>query len=539
MYICVKYKPTKNMKTSLSSLFFLLFGLSMFAQSGKTGQLESEFNQSSGLTKIAKGISIAEQCFAEAKYEKAEEFAEKAFLEAKKQGETEFQAVALNRKGKAIAKQEKKGFFGKDKATPLFKSSLELLERNKSHNYALMIDNLEELKKIYVKNDKQKSVAEIDDRIAQIKGGNIVKNTPVAADNSANVNAKKQLQSEVTNLQLQNQQLQQQNANVNSAQLKLLQESQSLSKNLAAKEAAIELMGEEQLKSELLLMQQNKIVDSLSTFNQINVMELANKESALKEEKANRNLLFAGAGIVLLIALALLFAFFRQRLFNKVLEEKNVAIKDEKERSENLLLNILPVLVANELKAKGFTEAKHYENVTVLFADFVNFSKISEKLSPQQLVAELDFCFKGFDEIMQKNGLEKIKTIGDAYMCAGGLPEPDANSATRVIAAAIAMRTFLEDWNVLRNAQNLPEFHARFGIHSGPVVAGVVGSKKFAFDIWGDTVNIASRMESGSDSDKINISGDTYLLIKKDYNCEYRGKIAAKNKGEIDMYFVR
>ncbi len=526
------------MKTLISFLFLFLFTLNIFAQSGKIGQLETEFNQSSGLTKIAKAISIAEQCLAENKYEKAEEFAEKAFLEAKKQGEIEFQAVALNHKGKAVAKQEKKGFFGKDKATPLFRSSLDLLENNKSRNYALMMDNLEELKKIYLKNDKQKSVAEVEAKIAQIKGGTVPKNMPVSADNSTNANAKKQLQSEVSNLQLQNQQLQQQNANVNSEQLKLLRESQSLSKNLAAKEAAIAVMSEEQLKSELLLMQQNKIVDSLGTFNQINVMELANKESALKEEKANRNLLFAGAGIVLLIALALLFAFFRQRLFNKVLEEKNIAIKDEKERSENLLLNILPVLVANELKAKGFTEAKHYENVTVLFADFVNFSRISEKLSPQQLVAELDFCFKGFDEIMQKNGLEKIKTIGDSYMCAGGLPEPDTNCATRVIAAAIAMRSFLEDWNVLRKAQNLPEFHARFGIHSGPVVAGVVGSKKFAFDIWGDTVNIASRMESGSDADKINISGDTYLLIKKDYNCEYRGKIAAKNKGEIDMYFV-
>ncbi len=526
------------MKTLISCVFLFLFALNTFAQSGKIEQLESEFNQSAGLTKIAKAISISEQCLAENKYEKAEEFAEKAFLEAKKQGEIEFQAVALNRKGKAVAKQDKKNFFGKDKATPLFKSSLELLENNKSHNYALMMDNLEELKKLYVKNDKQKSIVEVEAKIAQIKGITVPKNTPVSADNSANINAKKQLQSEVSNLQLQNQQLQQQNANVNGEQLKLLRESQSLSKNLAAKEAAIAVMGEEQLKSELLLMQQNKIVDSLGTFSQINVMELANKESALKEEKANRNLLFAGAGIVLLIALALLFAFFRQRLFNKVLAEKNIAIKDEKERSENLLLNILPVLVANELKAKGFTEAKHYENVTVLFADFVNFSKISEKLSPQQLVAELDFCFKGFDEIMQKNGLEKIKTIGDSYMCAGGLPEPDTNCATRVVAAAIAMRSFLEDWNVLRKAQNLPEFHARFGIHSGPVVAGVVGSKKFAFDIWGDTVNIASRMESGSDADKINISGDTYLLIKKDYTCEYRGKIAAKNKGEIDMYFV-
>jgi hypothetical protein len=350
----------------ISFSFLFLFCTLIFAQSGKITQLENEFNQSSNLSKIAKGIALSEQYLAENMYEKAEEFAEKAFLEAKKQGETEFQAIALNRKGKACAKQEKKNFFGKDKATPLFKNSLELLENSKSRNYALMTDNLEELKKIYTKNDKQKSLAEVEAKIAQIKGTTVPKNTPVSADNSANANVKKQLQSEVSNLQLQNQQLQQQNESVNSAQLKLLRESQSLNKSLAAREAAIELMGEAQLKSELLLMQQNKIVDSLSAFNQMNVMELANKESALKEEKANRNLLFAVASIVLLIAMALLFAFFRQRMFNKVLEEKNSAIKDEKERSENLLLNILPVLVANELKLKGFTEAKHYENVTVL-----------------------------------------------------------------------------------------------------------------------------------------------------------------------------
>ena len=526
------------MKTVINLLFLFLFISNAFSQTGKIELLENELNQSSGLSKIAKAISISEQCLSEGKYEKAEEFAEKAFLEAKKQGEREFQANALNRKGKALEKQEKKNFFGKDKATPAFKNSLEILTEIKSHNYALMTDNLEGLKRIYTKNNRTKEIAEVDARIAQIKGEIPVRNIPVAADNSANLSAKKQLQSEVNNLQMQNQQLQQQNANVSSAQMKLLRESQSLSKTLASREAAIAVMGEAQLKSELLLMQQNKMVDSLGNFNQLNQMELANKEIALKEEKANRNLLFAVAGIVLLAALALLFAFFRQRFFNKILEEKNVTIKDEKERSENLLLNILPVLVANELKSKGFTEAKYYDNVSVLFADFVNFSQISEKLSPQQLVAELDFCFKGFDEIMQKYGLEKIKTIGDSYMCAGGLPEPDQHNATRVIAAAIAMRTFLEDWNVLRKAQNLPEFHARFGVHSGPVVAGVVGSKKFAFDIWGDTVNIASRMESGSDSDKINISGDTYLMVKNDYKCEYRGKIAAKNKGEIDMYFV-
>ena len=518
----------------ITSLLFLAFYIStIFAQNGKAALMEAEWSQTTGLTKIAKAIAIADQYFAEGNYAQSEIFAEKALSLAVQKGETELQANALNRKAKAVEKQEKKGFFGKEKAIPIYRNSFDLLSNSKSRNYALMLDNLEALKQIYTRNGKNKMIAEIDAQITRIKGGGNVTAAASPLDNG-----KKQLQSEVNNLQQQNQQLQQQNASANNAQLKLVQQSQLLSQSLASKEAAIAQMNDEQLKSELLLMQQNKMVDSLGNFNQLNLMELANKEIALKEEKANRNLLFAIVGIVILAALGLLFAFFRQRFFNKMLEEKNVAIKDEKERSENLLLNILPVLVANELKSKGFTEAKYYDDVSVLFTDFVNFSQISELLSPQQLVAELDFCFKAFDDIMQQYGLEKIKTIGDCYMCAGGLPEADSDNATRVIAAAIAMRSFLKAWNEDRKLKKLPEFHARFGIHSGPVVAGVVGSRKFAFDIWGDTVNIASRMESSSESDKINISGDTYLRVKKEYKCQYRGKIAAKNKGDIDMYFV-
>ena len=194
------------MKTVINLLFLFLFISNAFSQTGKIELLENELNQSSGLSKIAKAISISEQCLSEGKYEKAEEFAEKAFLEAKKQGEREFQANALNRKGKALEKQEKKNFFGKDKATPAFKNCLEILTEIKSHNYALMTDNLEGLKRIYTKNNRTKEIAEVDARIAQIKGEIPVRNIPVAADNSANLSAKKQLQSEVNNLQMQNQQ---------------------------------------------------------------------------------------------------------------------------------------------------------------------------------------------------------------------------------------------------------------------------------------------------------------------------------------------
>ena len=199
---------------------------------------------------------------------------------------------------------------------------------------------------------------------------------------------------------------------------------------------------------------------------------------------------------------------------------------------------MLPALVADELKKMGRTNARYFEDVSVLFADFVGFSKITEQLTPQQLVTELDTCFQAFDEIIARYGLEKIKTIGDAYMCAGGIPDSNDNHLRNMVDAARAMQTWLADWNAIRQAKGLPRFDARIGIHRGPVVAGVVGSKKFAFDIWGDTVNIAARIEQAGEGGRINISGEAYEVLKNYVPCKYRGKIPAKNKGEIDMYFV-
>jgi class 3 adenylate cyclase len=201
-------------------------------------------------------------------------------------------------------------------------------------------------------------------------------------------------------------------------------------------------------------------------------------------------------------------------------------------------LNILPSLVAEELKKKGHTNARLLEDVSVLFADFVGFSKIAEMMGPQQLVSELDTCFRAFDQIIANYNLEKIKTIGDAYMCAGGMSNDGGAQLRDMVLAARDMQKWLHTWNTERMKTGLPRFDARIGIHRGPVVAGVVGSKKFAFDIWGDTVNIAARIEQAGEGGKINISGEAYELIRDAFPCTYRGKIAAKNKGEIDMYFV-
>ena len=209
-----------------------------------------------------------------------------------------------------------------------------------------------------------------------------------------------------------------------------------------------------------------------------------------------------------------------------------------KKETEALLLNILPQEVAEDLKKYGKTEGKQYELASVLFTDFKNFTQISEKLNPQQVIEELNHCFLAFDEICERNNLEKIKTIGDAYMCAGGLPIPNATNPKDAVQAAIEMQAWMANWQREKQEKGETVWQLRIGIHSGPLVAGVVGKNKFAYDIWGDTVNLASRMESSGEADKINISGTTYELVKDQFQCTYRGKIEAKNKGDVEMYFV-
>ena len=222
----------------------------------------------------------------------------------------------------------------------------------------------------------------------------------------------------------------------------------------------------------------------------------------------------------------------------KEVEKQKAVVEKEKKRSDDLLLNILPEEVAEELKEKGSAEAQLIDEVTILFTDFKGFTQLSEKLTPKELVGEINECFSAFDYIMGKYGVEKIKTIGDAYMAAGGLPTSNTTHATDVLNAAIAIQQYMHEQNTKKAAEGKLFFEIRIGVHSGPVVAGIVGVKKFAYDIWGDTVNTASRMESSGEAGKINISGATYELIKDKFICSHRGKIHAKGKGEIDMYFV-
>lgn len=300
----------------------------------------------------------------------------------------------------------------------------------------------------------------------------------------------------------------------------------------------IDQMSENQLKAALLIAEHSNKLDSLKYELALDSLNVANTELALRESESKRNFYLAAMVAMFFLIGAIVFVYIRARQTARLLRDKNKIIRTEQKRSEDLLLNILPALVAEELKKQGSTNARYFDDVSVLFADFVGFSKIAEQLSPQELVNELDTCFKAFDDIIARHKLEKIKTIGDAYMAAGGLPDGGGSQLRDMVNASLEMQAWLSEWNMERAKRKLPVFEARIGIHRGPVVAGVVGSKKFAFDIWGDTVNIAARIEAAGVGGKINISGAVYEAIKQNFPCEYRGKIPAKNKGEIDMYFV-
>lgn len=245
--------------------------------------------------------------------------------------------------------------------------------------------------------------------------------------------------------------------------------------------------------------------------------------------------LFISAICLAFYTLSFVYTAYRSATYQKKLRKQ---IEEEKHRSDELLLNILPEQTASELKEKGSVNAKKYDIVTVMFTDFKDFTKASENLDPEKLVVEIDTIFRAFDSIISKYPIEKIKTIGDAYMCAAGLPVKNSTHAYDIVAAAKDILQYIENYKYQKQQLGLPFFEIRIGVHTGPVVAGVVGIKKFSYDIWGDTVNIASRMESSGDVGKINISSSTYSQVKDRYGCTYRGKITAKNKGEVDMYFI-
>jgi class 3 adenylate cyclase len=224
----------------------------------------------------------------------------------------------------------------------------------------------------------------------------------------------------------------------------------------------------------------------------------------------------------------------QSRVLEAKVRERTGDLVAAQEKSDALLANILPAAVIDELKTTGESEPRRHEEVSVLFADFVGFTQAVATIPPKRLVQELDEVFRAFDAIVEDHGLEKIKTIGDAYMAAAGLPSGADDHAVRCIQAALGLTKFIEQ----RNEHSAIKWGLRVGAHSGGVVAGIVGKDKYAYDLWGDTVNIASRLEAASEPGRINISAYTYDLVRGQFECEYRGKLSAKGKGDVDMYFV-
>ena len=220
------------------------------------------------------------------------------------------------------------------------------------------------------------------------------------------------------------------------------------------------------------------------------------------------------------------------------IEKQKKLVEEQRKKAEDLLLNIFPYEIAEQLKISGHARSKQYKTVSVMFTDFVGFSRLAEQLSTQKLIDELSTYFEKFDFITRYHFVEKIKTVGDSYMCAGGLPMKNRSNPFDTVLAALEMLSFISELNRKKLERGEPVWEIRIGIHTGEVIAGVIGHTKIAYDIWGDTVNMASRMETSGEAGKVNISGTTYEYIKDYFNCTYRGRIQAKNKGEIDMYYV-
>ncbi len=294
--------------------------------------------------------------------------------------------------------------------------------------------------------------------------------------------------------------------------------------DIKKKESAIDSLTTEQLQSQLAIKD----------------LELTNsqKELELKTSQNRWNILLSVLASLILIGFIIARGYMVKRKGLRILKKMHQEIVTEKQKSEDLLLNILPESIAGELKEFGKTTPCRFEIATVMFTDFQGFTSYSEKHSPEELVKLVDHYFRAFDQIVKKHGIEKIKTIGDAYMCVAGIPDTNVNHTSNMILAAFEFRDFVNKEAAMKQNLNQPFLRMRIGIHSGPLIAGVVGSRKFSYDVWGDTVNIAARMEQSGEPDGINVSESVYESVKNEFDFVYRGEIEAKNKGRLKMYFV-
>jgi len=516
-----KLNLRKMLRKTLWVLILTGMGLSVFAQgSNEVSDWKSRLNENGGVEQIDLRLKLAEAALSNSQFDQAEDYADAALAIAEKENRLPYIARALHYRGKARLRKSRE-----KRAIRDLEKSLTLLPRDKQ--LELRRQNIELLLRIARLRGRDKDIEFWQQELALLNS-RTQDPSGLAELNPGTPRLDEEALSRIKSTTAEFE-----------ATIEDLSEERALLRRTVNDQAeAIRHMSEEQMRQELMLAQQKSIVDSLSIRGLRNSLALSEQNLLLEKRNQQRNFFLGLAGVALIIALGLLSRFLSIRSHNRVLEEKNKIIERERERSENLLLNILPKVIADELKQRGSAQAREYDLASVLFADFEGFSKKSKTMSPEELIRDLDYCFKAFDGIATRHGLEKIKTIGDSYMCAGGLPQPDPQHPYRMVEAALDMQAFLDKWKAERQAEGRTFFEARIGIHTGPLIAGVVGAKKFAFDIWGDTVNVAARMESSSEAGRINISQATYDRIQDRFACSYRGKVPVKNLGEFDMYYV-
>ncbi len=479
---------SSHLRIAFSFMCFVLHGISLYGtDEGQKELLDNLIYQS-------------QLAYEQGDYKSSIVAAQDAFSWAEANGEQSDMGIALQMEALALLAQPKRQKSNRKKAIEKLEASLLVL--NTTSDRSIRIKSLSVLAELATQSRM------LEDSRYYTKQINLLENVELTSDNLAHA---------LTNL---------------ARQRRLLIEKDTL-------------ISQAELRTQLLISFQKHKVDSLKYHLAKDSLILAQTELRYQEQTATLDLqrsqkrFYLAVTVLLGILGAGLFSRYKDtKKNNEVLALKNEIIESERKKSDDLLLNILPQAVALELKIKGVASARKYEQATVFFSDFANFTSISERMSPEQLVDMLDDYFKMFDSIISRYKLEKIKTIGDAYMCVGGLPDEHLGHPVDMIKAALEIQKRLGEMREQNKIEGLPFFEARIGIHTGPVVSGVVGNKKFAFDIWGDTVNVASRMEQNGSVGKVNISASTHKLVSGHFKFSSRGKLPVKNKGEIEMFFV-
>ncbi len=533
--------------TLLAIIFLFIYLGNSFGQSIKITQQEKTVESATGVYKVQSLIKLSELWIAEDFYKKAIKPARAAKKLALELGQKEMAAIAMNREGKAT--YSSKTIRARRKGEKLMQESLEILPNGTNPN--LRIENLELLEKYSRLRGDVVDSYRYKKKLAVLKGLPIPE--PPEVDDKRGGLFKDKKREMIEQISEEKAELSDSIKNIAANAEKLKLETNIMNRAIDYQQKRITNLSKSQMEQELEIAEQKRLVDSLNfarvldsfKLNEQMVvlkeqnMELREKEMEISLKNSQRNFWLVLAMMGLLLGLGLWSRYSSIKSYSNQLEEKNVIIEKERERSDELLLNILPESVAQELKTNGAAKARKYEMASVLFTDFVGFSTLAHEMAPEVLVFELDFYFKKFDEIIAKHGLEKIKTIGDSYMCAGGLPNLNGQHPLQIVRAAVEIQKFVKKWKAHKHSKGEVFFEARIGVHSGPVVAGVVGEKKYAYDIWGDTVNIASRLERNCEPGQVNISKATYELVKGKIQAESRGKIQAKNIGEIEMFYIK